>query len=176
MLKLRTVWFRRLSPDRIQARPIGRPSAIMSPLRKCHSADRNLDCSVLGTILLPPRPRRPRPPIRITSRQTPMSRHPLTLSRSGHPIIGAGKSDPSSKVTSNFSDQAYGARVSLAGSRSCGYSSTDQGGRKRRGAIHPSQHATPGKPRSPADMAVRCESFAIWASQARHIWGSECSP
>jgi hypothetical protein len=31
------------------------------------------------------------PPIRITSRQTPMSRHPLIPSRSGHPLIGAGR-------------------------------------------------------------------------------------
>jgi hypothetical protein len=38
------------------------------------------------------------PPIRITSRQTPMSRHPLLPTRSGHRIIGAGRSDPSSKV------------------------------------------------------------------------------
>ena len=33
-----------------------------------------------------------------------------------------------------------------------------------------SQHATPGKPRPPANMAMRnMPSFAILASQARHI-------
>jgi hypothetical protein len=35
---------------------------------------------------------------------------------------------------------------------------------------YPSQHATPGKPRPPANMAMRnMPSFAILASQARHI-------
>ena len=66
-----------------------------------------VDCSVPGiTSRPPPRPRRlrmpRRPPIRITSRQPPRPRRPLKASRSGHPIIGAGKSDPSSKVTSNI--------------------------------------------------------------------------
>jgi hypothetical protein len=110
----------------------------MSPFRKRHFAIRKrrvrdtVDCLVPGTTLRPRMPRRPiritfrqpprprrlrmprRPPIRITSRQTPMSRHPLIPSRSGHPLIGAGKSDPSSKVTSNIRTKLTEPRTSTS--------------------------------------------------------------
>jgi hypothetical protein len=62
----------------------------------------------------PQRARMPRrPKIRMTSRQTAMSRHP---SRSGHPIIGAGMSDPPSKVTSNIRTKLTETRTSTSAS------------------------------------------------------------
>jgi hypothetical protein len=71
VLKIRTVWFGSLPTDQRPAPLIGRPSAIMSPLRKCHFATRHrerrvmgiVDCSVPGiTSRPPPRPRRLRCP------------------------------------------------------------------------------------------------------------------
>jgi hypothetical protein len=81
-------------------------------------APANATTPPIRTSWQPPRPRRlrmpRRPPIRITSRQTPMSRHPLIPSRSGHPLIGAGKSDPSSKVTSNIRTKLTEPRTSTS--------------------------------------------------------------
>jgi hypothetical protein len=57
-----------------------------------------------------------RPPIRITSRQPPRPQRPRKASRSGHPIIGAGKSDPSSKVTSNIRTKLTEPRTSTSAS------------------------------------------------------------
>jgi hypothetical protein len=83
--------------DQRPAPPIGRPNTIMSPLRKCHFAIRErrvrgtVDCSVPGTTL---RPRTPRRPIWITSRQTPMPQHPPNRKTICEFRIGSFLSDP----------------------------------------------------------------------------------